>query len=84
MATGQPLKTFLRERIFAPLGMKDTSFIHKSYDGTQVVNYAQWQSRAAFEAATQNPAARPHMAAAAIAEFNPILCEVVDSISVSA
>ena len=25
-AAGQPLETFLRERIFAPLGMKDTSF----------------------------------------------------------
>lgn len=25
-ATGQPLETFLRERIFEPLGMKDTSF----------------------------------------------------------
>jgi CubicO group peptidase (beta-lactamase class C family) len=25
-ASGQPLETFLRERLFAPLGMKDTSF----------------------------------------------------------
>lgn len=25
-ASGQPLETFLRERLFAPLGMKDTGF----------------------------------------------------------
>jgi CubicO group peptidase (beta-lactamase class C family) len=25
-ASGQPLETFFRERIFEPLGMKDTSF----------------------------------------------------------
>lgn len=56
--------------------------IHQSFDGTRVVNYAQWQSRKDFEAMTQNPEARSHMqAAAALAEFDPILCEVVDSIS---
>jgi CubicO group peptidase (beta-lactamase class C family) len=26
LASGQPLETFLRERIFEPLGMKDTGF----------------------------------------------------------
>jgi heme-degrading monooxygenase HmoA len=56
--------------------------IHKSYDGTKVVNYAQWKTREDFEAMTRNPDAIPHMkAAAALARFDPILCEVIDSIS---
>jgi heme-degrading monooxygenase HmoA len=51
--------------------------IHKSLDGRRVVNYAQWESRDAFEAMLRNPEARPHMMrAAAIASFDPILCEV--------
>ena len=55
--------------------------IHKSLDGTKVVNYAQWRTKGDFEAMRQNPEARPHMeAAAAIAAFDPILCEVSDSI----
>jgi len=57
--------------------------IHKSFDGGKVVNYAQWKSREDFEAMTRHPEAGPHMqAAAAIAKFEPILCEVADSISV--
>ena len=39
--------------------------IHVSTDGTRVVNYAQWDSQAAFEAMTANPKAREHMVAAA-------------------
>jgi quinol monooxygenase YgiN len=51
--------------------------IHTSLDGRRVVNYAQWRSRDAFEAMLRNPDARPHMArAAALASFDPILCEV--------
>ena len=58
--------------------------IHRSLDGRRVVNYAQWRSQADFEAMRQNPIARTHMAAvAALAEFDPIVCEVVESISVS-
>lgn len=57
--------------------------IHRSLDGKKVVNYAQWESLAAFEAMRKNPRAIPHMqAAAALAQFEPILCEVSDSISV--
>jgi hypothetical protein len=42
-----------------------------------VVDYAQWRSRDAFEAMLRNPDARPHMTrAAALASFDPILCEV--------
>jgi heme-degrading monooxygenase HmoA len=59
--------------------------IHKSYDGTRVVNYAQWRRREDFEAMQKNPKAMPHMAAAAkLAKFEPILCEVADSIGVDA
>lgn len=58
--------------------------IHRSTDGTRVINYAQWRSPADFAAISKNPAARPHMqAAAALAKFDPIVCEVVDSISIA-
>ncbi|MBC7957807.1 MAG: antibiotic biosynthesis monooxygenase [Cytophagales bacterium] len=56
--------------------------IHRSLDGKKVVNYAQWRSKADFEAMTRHPQAAPHMqAAAAMAQFDPILCEVADAIS---
>jgi quinol monooxygenase YgiN len=56
--------------------------LHRSLDGKKVVNYAQWESAAAFEAMRSNPKAIPHMqAAAALATFEPILCEVIDTIS---
>lgn len=51
--------------------------IHRSLDGKRVINYAQWRDHAAFEAMRQTPAAQVHMkAAAALASFDPILCEV--------
>jgi len=57
--------------------------IHRSLDGKKVVNYAQWKSMADFEAMQKNPEAMPHMkAAAALAQFEPILCEVSDAIKV--
>lgn len=34
---------------------------HVSTDGSRVVNYAQWDSTEAFQAMTQNPAAREHI-----------------------
>lgn len=56
--------------------------IHRRVDGTKVVNYAQWRSPADFAAMRDNEKARPHLqAAAALATFDPIVCEVVDSIS---
>jgi len=59
--------------------------IHRSMDGTKVINYAQWRSEADFAAMKDNPAARPHMqAAAALASFDPIVCEVIDSITTEA
>jgi quinol monooxygenase YgiN len=35
--------------------------IHKSLDGTRVVNYAQWKSREAIEKTLKNPKAIVHM-----------------------
>jgi quinol monooxygenase YgiN len=56
--------------------------IHRSLDGTKVINYAQWRSQADFAALQKNPKAQPHMkAAAALATFEPIVCEVIDSIA---
>ena len=56
--------------------------IHKSLDNTRVVNYAQWRSKGDFEAMRANPEAIPHMkAAAALASFDPIACEVSESIA---
>jgi quinol monooxygenase YgiN len=52
--------------------------IHRSLDGTRVVNYAQWRRREDFEAMLQNPVARPHLQeSASIATFEPNLYEVV-------
>lgn len=52
--------------------------IHRSPDGRHVVNYAQWQSCAHFEAMRENPAAGAHMKRAAdLAEFMPIVCDAV-------
>ena len=59
--------------------------IHRSLDGKRVVNYAQWKSMADFEAMRKNPKAMPHMqTAAALAQFDPILCEVSDALSSTA
>lgn len=54
--------------------------IHKSLDGTHVVNYAQWRSQADFEAMLHNLEAQEHMGRAAdLAKFEPHLYEVVYS-----
>ena len=51
--------------------------IHKSFDGTHVVNYAQWRTKEDFEAAKKDPEAGKHMQkAASMAKFEPIVCEV--------
>lgn len=39
--------------------------IHRSTDGTRVVNYAQWDSAQAFQAMLGNPVARDHLDRAA-------------------
>jgi quinol monooxygenase YgiN len=51
--------------------------LHRSLDGTHVVNYAQWTSREAFEAMLRNPEAQVHMAQAlSLASAEPHLYEV--------
>jgi heme-degrading monooxygenase HmoA len=59
--------------------------IHRSTDGTKVINYAQWRSEADFRAMLEDPGARVHMdAAARLASFEPIVCEAVESIAAAA
>lgn len=54
--------------------------LHKSDDGTKVVNYAQWRTRADFQAMLRNESAGEHMRrAAALASIEPQLYEVVYS-----
>ena len=52
--------------------------LHVSADRKRVVNYAQWRSRADFEAFQKNPDAQPHMKQAAdLAEsFDPVLYDL--------
>jgi heme-degrading monooxygenase HmoA len=52
--------------------------IHRSLDGTKVINYAQWESREAFAAMFRHPEASEHLARLAeIGTPDPALCEVV-------
>ena len=54
--------------------------IHRSLDGSRVANYAQWESREAFEAMLRRPEAQPHLEAASrLATAVPVLYEVVFS-----
>jgi len=56
--------------------------IHRSADGTKVINYAQWRSPRDFDAMRQNAEATRHMKeAASLAKPEPIVCEVVASIT---
>ena len=52
--------------------------LHTSLDGTRVVNYAQWQSKEAFERMLNDPEASGHMKRASdLAEkFEPHLYDV--------
>ncbi len=52
--------------------------IHRSADGTKVVNYAQWETREAFETMLENPEVIPHMREAdrVAKNFEPHLYEV--------
>lgn len=52
--------------------------VHRSLDGTKVVNYAQWESQDAFAAMLQHPDARPYLTELSeIGTPAPVLCEVV-------
>ena len=55
--------------------------IHRGLDGRHVANYAQWRSRDDFEAMLRDSVAREHMGrAGALAQFEPLLYEVVETI----
>ncbi len=57
--------------------------IHRSFDGKNVINYAQWESQGAFEAMRRNLDAAEHMQAVAkTAKFEPILCVVEEAIAI--
>ena len=52
--------------------------IHRSLDGTKVINYAQWANREAFEASLRNPEVGAYFRELAqIAPPDPVLAEVV-------
>jgi len=71
------LLTEAAEQTFRHLRGFVSANIHRSLDGRKVVNYAQWQSKADFEAMRANPEARRHVqAAAAFAPFEPVFCKV--------
>ena len=66
------------ESVMAGLPGYVSANIHKGLDGTRVANYAQWRSRADFEAMLRDPRAAVHMREAAeLAGFEPHLYEVV-------
>ena len=52
--------------------------LHRSLDGTKVAMYAQWRSRADYEAMRADPAPLPYLQQAlALAKFEPGMYEVV-------
>lgn len=52
--------------------------VHRSIDGTKVVNYAQWETQDAFTAMLRHPEARPYLEQLSeIGTPAPVLCEVV-------
>ena len=55
-----------------------SAVIHRSLDGTKVVNYAQWESRAAFAAMFQHPDAMPYLRQLSeLGTPGPVVSEVV-------
>jgi heme-degrading monooxygenase HmoA len=55
--------------------------IGRSVDGKKVVIHAQWESLADFQAMRKNPDATSYIQAiAALAQFEPVVCEVADTI----
>jgi len=61
-------------------GFVSASF-HKSFDGRFVANYAQWESKAAFEDMLNDPAAKEHMQKVIdlIESYEPIGYELVST-----
>jgi heme-degrading monooxygenase HmoA len=52
--------------------------VHRSLDGTKVINYAQWESQGAFEAMRHNPEAAAHLRELGqLGTPAPVMCQVV-------
>jgi heme-degrading monooxygenase HmoA len=52
--------------------------VHRSLDGTKVINYAQWESQDAFEAMRHNPEAAAHLRELGqMGTPAPVVCQVV-------
>lgn len=52
--------------------------VHRSLDGTKVINYAQWESQGAFEAMRHNPEAVAHLRELGqLGTPAPVMCQVV-------
>jgi quinol monooxygenase YgiN len=60
--------------------------LHLSTDRSRIVNYAQWRSRADFEAMLRDPAVRAHIAEAGkvTTSFDPVIFELRYSVSAEA
>lgn len=53
--------------------------VHRSDDGTSVVNYVQWRSKEDYQAMLADESVRPHLVeAASMAEYDPIICRPVE------
>ncbi|RZL77104.1 MAG: antibiotic biosynthesis monooxygenase [Sphingomonas sp.] len=53
--------------------------LHVSADRTRVVNYAQWRSRADYDAFVHDPDAQPHMRQAAdlVKSYDPVFYDLL-------
>ena len=65
------------QEAWGPIGKMQgfiSAYLHVSADKTRVVNYAQWRTRADYDAFQKNPDAQPHMKEAAdLAEsYDPV------------
>ncbi len=75
------LLTTATERTIKHLPGFVSASIHKSTDGTRVVNYAQWRSPGDLETMLKNPDAQEHIRPImGIAQADPHLYDVVDTI----
>jgi quinol monooxygenase YgiN len=69
------LETATEETMGRTPGFVSANF-HVNDDGSRVINYAQWRSKADFEAMTKDPKAHAHMAKAEalVESYEPVVC----------
>jgi len=72
------LRKFTEEQTRRMPGFVGAS-VHVSLDGTTVVNYVQWQTRNAFDAMFESPAAKEHMRELGgfVVSISPVFYDVV-------